>query len=1155
MGKKQGRSVGIALLWSAVLVIILSCPAAWAQTFRGIIQGTVTDASGAVLTGAKVTAHNTNTGTERTTVTNASGNFNLPELPIGTYSLKVEETGFQTSKTTGIVVEVASTRRIDTVLLPGQVQEQVEVAGESLSQVETSTDDLGSTISANTVENLPVNGRDYTKLIYLTPGITGSPDQITDSPGSFGTFSMNGARGRSNNFLLDGTDMNDGYRNDPAINQPGVFGTPSTILPIDAVSEVRVLSNFQPEFGRSAGTVISIVTKSGTNNFHGNGFDYFRNNALDARNYFNSTTDPQAPFHNNQFGGSLGGPIQKDKTFFYANYEGQLERVGVVTTGCVPQITAAQLQSANPVIRQLLLSQNPWPTANIAGTGMSADGTGCQGGNPDVSLITPSYNNLSSVIGKIDHSFNTNNQVTGRYYFGDSTQAFPLALTASGGQLPGYDTVTPTRVQLISLSYVRVISSTQVNELRYGWNRFAEGFYPQDQSFSPSSIGLCSGSTTAQCTPGNPADQGVPTIVVGGFSQIGATNGDPKHRTDTNHQALDGFSWQLGKHDVKFGGEFRRTSISQTYDKDFRGKLVFDNLTDFLAGNVDSGIQYSGDSDRNTFENSFGLYAQDSYRMTSRLTFNYGLRWDYFGVLGEKNNQLSNITATDPVAGTVTLTQVGTDGLNSLYRPDYRNFSPRVSLAWDVFGKGKTVVRTGFGVFFDSFSQDMFVGQAPYPPTFDPGMTYNPIGSAQVVPASASGTTINAGVPIYGTPGCSSECDIFSVDRNLRTPYMDNYNINIQQQLANKIVMQLGYVGSQGHRLTRYFDINQPSQAQIQAYDLANPVPNPITGALASAGGYAIPRVYGNNAYGAYYIMQLNTTGQSNYNALQASLKLSGWHGITSIVNYVWSRSMDNSSDGLDFIPNAAQPNDSTNPQQEYGPSGFDTPQRFTWIFGYELPKIGGNLQRVKNGWGFDSTVEMQSGQPFNLNYNFQDDFSGSGEGDDRPDVVGPIVYNTKNPAQYLDLSSFAVPCTVSSATMASYDANGNVVYTPNGKASDCVPGTRHFGDLGRNALRGPSYKQWDFAIYKNTSITERLKLQLRAEIFNLLNHPNFANPVLPNWIADAGAAGFALNGAGNREVGGGYYPITATGDVGVGNPFLGGGGPRGIQLAAKFSF
>ena len=234
---------------------------------------------------------------------------------------------------------------MDVALKPGQVTEKVEVSGESLPQVETTTNDLGGVITAKTVENLPVNGRDYTKLIYLNPGVSGSPDQISDSPGSFGEFSMNGARGRSNNYLIDGTDMNDGYRNDPAINEAGVFGTPSTILPLDAIAEVNVISNFQPEYGRSAGAIVNIVTKSGTNAFHGSAAEYFRNDALDARNYFNDVGQPKAPFHNNQYGGAVGGPIIKNKTFFYADYEGQQEPVGVVTLACVPdpaQIAADQ---------------------------------------------------------------------------------------------------------------------------------------------------------------------------------------------------------------------------------------------------------------------------------------------------------------------------------------------------------------------------------------------------------------------------------------------------------------------------------------------------------------------------------------------------------------------------------------------------------------------------------------------------------------------------------------------------------------------------------------------------------------------------------------------------------------------------------------------
>jgi len=1117
-----------AMTTALALVVVVN---ASAQTFRGTILGTVTDPSGAAISGAKVTVRNQDTGTVRTTEATPDGEYRVPELPIGTYTVTVEMPGFQSAVTRDIRVGVASEVRADVTLKPGAVATSVEVSGASLSQMETTNNTLGGTLTSGIVRDLPISGRDYTKLMFLTPGVTGSPDQITDSPGSFGVFSMNGARGRANNFLLDGTDMNDGYRNDPAINEAGVFGTPATILPVDAVEELRVLSNYEPEYGRNAGAVVNIVTKSGTNQLHGTAFEYFRNNALDARNYFNPVGQPQAGFHNNQFGGSLGGPIAKDKTFFFVDYEGQRERVGVVTLACVPTGTATDGSlspgdASNPVI-QRLLARHPWPAPNIASAIAS-------GSCPNASVISPSSNDLSSVIAKIDHNFSQNHILTGRFFFGDSTQSFPLALTATGGQLPGFNTFTPTRVQLISLSYVTVISPWLQNEARLGWNRFAEGFFPEDQSFHPSSIGLCAANSTTACTGSGASDSGLPIISVSGIAQLGATSSVPRHRVDTNWHFIDNISWKLSRHNLKFGYEFRRTSISQFFDKYFRGKLSFADLPSFLSGSVDTAFgksfQYFGDSTRNTFENSHGIYFQDSFQLTRGLTLNYGLRWDYLGVVGEKNNLFSNITSFDAAGRTVTLAQVGSPGLGRLYEPDYKNFAPRISVAWDVSRNGKTVLRAGWGMFYYAFSQDFFLGHLPYPPFFDPGPAYNPVGAKPIIPSANTTGTIVSGAPVFDTTGCSTvECDIFSFDRHIRTPYMENYNLNIERQISSKTVLQLGYVGSQGHRLFRFRDLNQPDQATITAADLANGVAS-----------FGVPRPFGNNPFGAFYILQEEASARSNYNSFQASLRVNGWHRVTSIVNYVWSKSLDNASDGEDFEPNAAQPNDSTRPQLEYGPSNFDVPNRFTWVFAYDFPKTTGSWQRLKNGWGLISTVTLQSGQPFQFNYNFEDDFSGSGEGDDRPDRVGPIVYHAHDPSNFVELGSFAIPCRLSGPTAS-------------GLASDCVPGTRHFGNLGRNALRGPTYKQWDFALYKNTAITERLNAQFRAEFFNILNHPNFANPFLPAFIADPGINGFSASGG--RAVGVGGYPIVATGDVGIGNPFLGGGGPRGIQLAAKFTF
>jgi outer membrane receptor protein involved in Fe transport len=1175
---RSGRSVVWGCVALVAVVLTLGATTGWAQSFRGTILGTVTDSSGAAVVGAKVTARNVDTGIERTTTTNESGEFNIPELQIGAYKVTVEKDGFQAAVTSGVSVSVAESKRVDTTLKPGSVQQQVVVSGEDLAQVETTNDTLGTTLTATEVKDLPVNGRDYTKLIYLTPGVSGSPDQITDSPGSFGEFSMNGARGRSNNYLLDGTDMNDGFRNDPAINEAGVFGTPATILPIDAVQELRVESNFQPEFGRNAGAVVNIVTKSGTNQLHGTAIEYFRNNVLDARNFFNDVGTPQAPFRNNQFGGSLGGPIVKDKTFFFADYEGQREGVGVVSLACVPEGSgpngALSPSDASNTVIAALLARNPWPAPNIPG--VVSTSSGCPNG-PNASVTAPSFNNIDSVIAKVDHNFNQSNFVSGRYYYGNSVQSFPLALTG-GGILPGFDTNTPTRVQLVSLSYVRILSPTMENEARLGWNRFAEGFFPQDQAFHPSSIGLCAATSTADCAGSGSADSGLPVIDVSGFAQIGASHSDPRHRVDSNWQAFDNVSWKIGKHDIKMGYEYRRTSIQQNLETNFRGELEFDGsssatgtpLGDFLSGFVDGteGGESLGQSIRHTFENSHGLYIQDTYHLFPRLTLNAGLRWDYYGVISEKNDLFTNATSFDLADGTFNLTQVGQPGLGQLYKPDYGNFAPRLSLAWDPFGKGKTVIRSGFGIFYDAYSQDFFQGHLPFNCTFCPGPAYNPAGPAPIFSVSANGGTIVQGEPVFAAvaSGAPASGDVFVVDRNLKTPYMENYNINIQEQLASKVVLQVGYVGSEGHRLFRFVDLNQPGNAAITASDIAfaatndfsfpnpaNPNGPPITGPCLTAGVptggpgciMSAPRPFGNNAFGATFVNQEQTSAKSNYNSLQASLRVNGWHGITSIMNYVWSHSLDNASDGEDFVPNAAQPNDSTNPQGNYGNSNFDIRNRFTWIFAYNLPHMGGDWQRLKNGWGFDSTVTLQDGQPFQLNYNFEGDFDGSGENFGRPDVVGPIQYNSSNPFDFLNLNSFAIPCTPTAIALSGQDVTGT--------EQDCVPGTRHFGNEGRDSLRGPSFKQWDMAIYKNTAITERVTMQLRAEFFNLINHPNFSNPFLPAFIADAAQNGFTT--ANGREVGAGSYAIGATGDVGIGNPFLGGGGPRGIQLAAKFSF
>ncbi len=1068
-----------------------------AQTFRGAIEGTVLDSTGASIPGAQVTVTSLDTNLVRQVTADDSGNYAATELPLGMYKVTASKNGFRTETTSGIQVTVGAPQRVDLKLAPGDTKEIIEVTAE-VALVESSSDAQGGTVTSEQVSEVPVNGRDFGKAVLLVPGATSDPAAVSDSPGAFGTFSINGNRGRANNYLLDGTDMNDGYRNDPAINEAGVFGTPATLLPLDALAEIPVISGADAEFGRNSGAIVNSVTKSGTNALHGGFFEFFRNNALDARNFFNTTAVPQNPFHNNQFGGSLGGPIKKDSTFFYLAYEGQREYGGQSSLGHVPTQgdIAAALNSPtvvgaggeNPVIANLL-ARHPWPDANIP---LDANGN-------NLLATTRFSNRVDSVIGKIDQHFGAGDVLTGRYFFGDSDQSFPLALVGGGG-LPGFNTLTPTRVQLVSISFTHIITPRLLLEFRSGYNRFAETFFPQDKSFDPRSIGL----NTPQ---GN--DTGLPEIIVSGEATIGANTSLPRGRVDTNWQYVTNASYILGKNNLKWGYEFRRTFVNGFFDNGYRGRLLFPDLPSFLAG-LPSGTlttgnhEAQGDSRRGTFQNNHAFYVQDNIRLTRKLVITAGLRWDDYGVIGEERNRFSIFDPTIP----------GPRQVNQLYPRDLNNFAPRASLAYDVFGTGRTVVRAGWGLFYDAFSQDFFVGQLPWN-TFNPGPAYNDIGGAAPILFSGSaaiavtpGPCAGPAIPIPNTSSCAppvfskfGATDIFTVDQKIRTPYIQNYNFNIQQKLASGVVLQMGYVGSTGRKLFRYRDLNQ------------------------SIGGGSLP-------YPDFvYINQFESSAISNYNSLQTMLKLRT-HGLNSMVNYTWSHSIDTASDGQDFVPNATQPDNSFNPSGERANSNFDTRQRFSWNFVYELPKTQ-KYKALLSDWALNGILAIQTGQPVNVNYLFEGDFNGSDEYFGRPDVVGNPFAGRHFPNTFLNAGAFAVPC--------SWDP----------VAGSCVSGTQHFGNLGRNAFTGPTYKSFDFSLVKNIPIHEKMKAQFRIDFFNLFNHANFSNPLLPNFAVDF------LNGslpdAQGRGIG--SIPITATPDVGSGNPFLGGGGPRNIQLALKFSF
>ena len=942
-----------------LLVTFLLAGVAVGQSFRGGILGTITDSTGASVAGAKVTATNTETGLVRESISDTDGKYSFSELQLGNYSITAAKEGFRTEMATNIVVAVEGPQRADLTMTPGRVDEIVQVQAD-VPLVETSSNTLGGTLQAEDFKDLPVNGRDFMKMLTAVPGANADPSSVNDSPGSFGVFSVNGNRGRSNNFLLDGTDMNDGFRNDNAINEGGVFGIPATLLPVDAIQEMAILNNTEAEYGRNSGSIVNIVTKSGTNSLHGSVFEYFRNNALDARNYFNCAQTlcasgvaggPQNAFHNNQFGGSLGGPIIKDKTFFLFSYEGQREIVGFPSPATIPSQALIALDTPiggiNPII-QNILNTNPWGT-------LPAVGNDSQGLTYTEEVNAPSTNRLDSLISKIDQHIGQNDLLTGRYYFGDSSQSAPLAIVG-GDVLPGFNTVVPTRVQVVSLSYTHVITPRLLSEIRGGWNRFAESFSAQDSSLNPASLGL--NTTNADFTS---VDNGLPVINVGGFAGLGSSKSDPRGRVDSNVHYLSNFAYNRGSHNWKFGYEFRRTTVNQYFDLNHRGTLDFNSLGDFLAGNITGGgSQTAGTSHRHTYQNSFAFYLQDNFRVSHRLTLNYGLRWDYYGVIGEKNDLFSILNSS------YDLVEVGTSGApSSLYPKDFHNFSPRFGAAYDVFGTGKTVFRLGYGFAYDAFSQDFFAGQIPYVSS-NAGPLFNDVGPSPISYGSAASNVLQpevcggfGAIPVPNSSLCTGPIfggfgpvDVFTVDQGLRTPYVQNYNLNIEQQVNSKTALSIAYVGSSGRKLFRFIDLNQGA---------------PATGVRPLT---ALGLPYG-------YVLDFQSSAISNYNSLQMRLNVRDLHGFTSTANYTFSHSIDTASDGQDYTPFQAQPQNSFNPRGDRSNSGFDVRQRFSWLWDYRIPEAH-SLHLVSGGWSISGVVSLVTGMPFSvLDY---DNFNNTGE-------------------------------------------------------------------------------------------------------------------------------------------------------------------------------
>ncbi|MBZ5705334.1 MAG: carboxypeptidase regulatory-like domain-containing protein [Acidobacteriia bacterium] len=1070
-----------------VMALIVPC-SLLAQSYRGSIRGRVVDPQGSIIAGAKITAKNSATGQVRETITGADGAYVLAELPAGQYVVVAESAGLSPVAQNVVVnVGLDTTANFDLT----KVQQRIEQVTVSTSAplVDDTRDVLGEVVNQRLVTDLPLNGRDFGKLVALVPGATVEPSGVAAIQSGFGQFSINGNRDRSNNYTLDGTDNNDPFFNNSAFNQVGIGGAPASVLPIDSIQEFNLESHFSAEYGRNSGSVVNIITKSGSNQLHGSAFEFLRNDALDARNFFNRDPAPKSAFRNNQFGGSIGGPIIKDKTFFFGAYEGQRERVTSDFSLVVP--TPQQIADGQALAAGNEVTPSPVLTSILGLYPAATNSAGIVPGS------VRDKNDVDSLIAKVDHQISSSESLSGRYAFARSEQVFPLGGLGfgAGSRLPQFAQTSPTRVQLVSISLLSTLSPRKINEVRFGYSRYRTSFSSLDANFDPSTLGINFGTGKLS----------LPEIDFGGvFDNLGATAFSiPRGRTSQSFQILDNFTWLSGRHTFKFGGEFRRAAIENFNDNLERGLFTFSPdmsglalctsetpdprcndsgalvLANFYLGNSFT-LANSGNTHRNTFNNGLSFFAQDDIRVRPNLTLNLGLRWEYFGPISEQHNLLSNLGQDGNLA------LVGTDGVNGAYQRDLNNFGPRVGFAWNVHPK--TVLRGAYGIYYDYIPQDLLIANF----TSSAGLVTNPIGSEPVVPFNFDqnafvAPSLSTPILIAPTPPFSG-ASIFVTPRNLATPYVQNWNFNFEQELSNSVALQIGYVGGKGTKLARLRDANQPD-------------------------------VNGNRnnfpQYGA--VDQFTTVAASTYHALQATLRTRSWYGLSGFAGYTWSKSLDDASDAIDFnFATVAFPQDSNNLHAEHGPSNFDTRHRVTAAFTYELPKFGGP-RRLAEGWQVNTIITAQSGRPVpivsandtsGLNGNSVSNFH------QRPNVVpgvNPINSNWRSGPDsigYLNGNAFSQP--------------------PDGT----------FGNLGRNAIFGPSFFNLDFAVTKNTQIFERVNLQLRAEFFNILNHPNFA---LPNFFVDPGSPQQGL--------------ITQTPDQAQTNPGLGGGGPRVIQFGAKFTF
>jgi Carboxypeptidase regulatory-like domain/TonB dependent receptor len=1134
-----------------VAVSVLICGAALpAQTSQGRILGTVSDASGAVVTDAKVTITNTATGVSRALTTTGAGEYAAPNLNAGPYTVTAEAPGFKKEQRVGLLLEVAQDIRIDLQLVPGTTQETVTVSGEA-PIIDTISDVLGTTFSNKAINELPLLGRDFQNLAILQPGIQRSPG------GGFLSISANGNRPEDNNFIVDGLDDNDAYYGTTVINAEGVAGTPATHLPIDAIQEFNIQSSPEAEYGFKPGAIINVGIKTGTNSFHGSTYYFNRNAALDARNWFNPAPSPVAALNLHQFGASAGGPIVRNKLFVFGNYEAVRDKVGNPLAVNAP-VTVSLATPSNPIGD---------PTTSIVDAFAECGPTGaqpfgpCTGASQMLAKLLPAnpgptstlnldFNNRNredNGILKLDYHPSDKSTFVGTYFIGDSVQTEEDSSVLN----PLFLSQSDTRAQVLGGGWIWTPTAKLTNQVHVGYNRFGQKVVQADSNTNPTAFGLNTGVT-------DPVNFGLPEIRVTGFEQhtLGGNESWPLYTTPNQTlQFTDNATYLTGKHSLSFGGEFRTGSTDNLRNTFGSGEIRFRGLEQFVAGDIRSGnFVFVGSSHRVVSQRSIGAFVQDNWRVTPKLTVNAGLRYDLSLPIHEQHDLLSNF---DPAVG---LVQVGRQ-ISKPYNTDYNNFAPRLSVALDPSGKGKTVFRAGAGIIYEIPHITVYIGQNN---TNASGLALNPTGVAGAPTGTGGGTIAAAtispdpaimsanwqtGAPVFGNLSTSNltcsdptvsgnACPVFGTAKNLVTPYVINWNFNVEQTLWQNAVMTMAYVGNKGNKLYSIRDINQNIYANDQGV-IAGGAPDEQTG-----------RPFYNQFPTLSNIYLLGNGDNSIYHGLQVTVKQRTTNGLYFVAGYTWSHAIDDSDSNRQFnIQN------SYNPAAERSNSESDIRHRFTLATTYELPSKPGHGQLLQ-GWRLNGIFTAQGGSPIFF-FDGSNDISGTGAFNDRWNITGDpgnIHWSPTIPIPYIDPTTFTTDSGGNviggnqQCINAAFAAGGQAAVNQlsgglNGISGGCyvsgstvltppAPGT--FGNMRRNVVYGPGFVNLDFSVIKVFKFGERFALEARGEVFNILNHPNFADPV--HDFSNGSGLGLAQ-----------FTP-----DVAASNPVIGSGGSRHIQLGAK---